>query len=229
MVEANVGRFTVKGLRPAVQSLTSVMVDIAKEQPAVYAGLQGYGMLVVRNMRPNKNKPGAPSKISNHAWGTAIDLLLNRKLDPYNNGKTFYGLTLIARIFNRHGWFWGGRYRTSEDAMHFEVSKEKLIEWQRAGMLGPISKNRQETIPPAGSDRAGTPSSSHDAFSLRKGDKGPTVAVLQNALITRKYHLAADARFGARTEAAVIDFQRKHGIPANGIVGLKTALYLGLY
>lgn len=232
MVTANVGPFSTTGLRPAVESLTKVMADIAKEQPKVYSALRPYGMLVVRNMRPNPRKPKAPLKISNHAWGTAIDLLLNKKLDPYNNGKTFYGLTLIAPIFNRHGWFWGGRYRTSEDAMHFEVSKEKLLEWQKAGLFGPISKSRQETIAPAVSKPINTNSTSHDRSILdilQRGDKGPHVVRLQNALRSHNYNITSDGRFGKNTETALLDFQRKNGLTSNGIVGPKTALYLALF
>lgn len=232
MVSANVGPFTITGLRPAVESLKIVMTDIAKEQPEVYAALRPYGMLVVRNMRPKRNKPNAPSSISNHAWGTAIDLLLNKKLDPYDNGKAFYGLTLIAPIFNKHGWYWGGRYRTTEDAMHFEVSKEKLLEWQRAGVFGPISKNRQESIPPAGSRLITTSPSSYDRSTLdflRKGDKGPYVVALQNALKARDYNITSDGRFGKNTELALLDFQRKHGLTPNGTVGPKTAFYLALF
>jgi D-alanyl-D-alanine dipeptidase len=51
------------------------MADIAKEQPAVYAGLGSAGMLCCRLVR------GSTTAISNHSWGTAIDLTLNGVLD----------------------------------------------------------------------------------------------------------------------------------------------------
>jgi hypothetical protein len=216
IVSEDVGRFKVNGLRPAVESLRKVLVSIAGEQPAIYAKLGRDGMLCCRHI-------GNSNKISNHSWGIAIDLLIDAKLDPYNNGKTFYGLTLIAPIFNRYGWFWGGRFRTSEDAMHFEVSKEKLIEWQRDGMFGPVSTSRQETIANA---------SSHDRSKLdflQKGDKGHSVVALQNALKARNYNITSDGCFGKNTELALIDFQRKHGLITNGTVGPKTALFLALF
>lgn len=221
----NLGRFKAHGLRLAIDSLKKVLSDIEKEQSAVYEKLGTVGMLCCRYM-------GKSTKISNHSWGIAIDLLIDGKLDPYNNGKTYYGLTLIAPIFNRHGWFWGGRYRTSDDAMHFEVSKEKLLEWQKAGLFGPISKNRQEAIAPAVSKPIHTNSSSHDHSGmvfLQKGDKGPKVLMLQNALKSRNYNITSDGRFGKNTEAALIDFQRKNGLIPNGTVGPKTALYLALF
>lgn len=225
IISQSVGPFKVTGLRPAVESLVNVLVDIAKEQPLVYSSLGSEGMLCCRNMG---NKP----KVSNHSWGIAIDLLINKKLDPYNNKKTYYGLSLIAPIFNRHGWYWGGRYSTSEDAMHFEVSKEKLIKWRDTGLLGPVSKSRQETIASEVSRPTNTSSTSHDRSMLdflQKGDKGPNVVRLQNALKSQNYNITSDGRFGKNTKTAVMDFQRKHGLPANGIVGPKTALYLALY
>lgn len=229
MLTANVGPFSVTGLRPAVESLTRVLIDISNEQPDVYSALKPYGMLVVRNMRPNPKKPKAPPKISNHAWGTAIDLLINKQLDPYDNGKTFYGLTLIAPVFNRHGWFWGGRYRTSEDAMHFEVSKEKLFEWHNAGLFGPISKRRPEAKMPKTTKPASTSSSSHHRSMfdwLQRGDMGPKVVRLQEALKSHGYNIKSDGNFGGKTERALMEFQRKHRLSANGILGPKTAGYL---
>lgn len=160
IISQSVGPFKVTGLRPAVENLVNVLVDIAKEQPLVYSSLGSAGMLCCRNMG---NKP----KVSNHSWGIAIDLLINKKLDPYNNKKTYYGLSLIAPIFNRHGWFWGGRYRTSEDAMHFEVSKEKLLAWAQLGLLGPDAQKfatKKETLKLQG---AAKPAKSNENLTSR--------------------------------------------------------------
>ncbi|GFO56210.1 hypothetical protein GMSM_32170 [Geomonas sp. Red276] len=119
---------------------------------------------------------------------------------------------------------------SNEDPMHFEVSKDKLIEWQRAGILGPILKTRQEAIPPVGSGRVGSYSSPEPLeLNLPRGDKGRAVMCLQIALTERNFNLNVDGSFGARTETAVIDFQRKHGLIPNGIVGIKTAWHLGLH
>jgi peptidoglycan hydrolase-like protein with peptidoglycan-binding domain len=52
---------------------------------------------------------------------------------------------------------------------------------------------------------------------LRMGDEGEFVTRLQTAL-----GIPADGDFGPATKAAVVDFQRKHGLHADGIVGLKT-------
>lgn len=122
LVTDSVGPFRVTGLVPAVLSLKAVMADIAKEQPAAYAVLGTAGMLCCRLVR------GSATSISNHSWGTAIDLTLNGSLDVQGDDKVQFGLTLIAPIFNRHGWFWGAAFRT-EDAMHFEGGQALIDQW----------------------------------------------------------------------------------------------------
>ncbi|WP_197507301.1 M15 family metallopeptidase [Mitsuaria sp. 7] len=122
IVSKSVGPFRATGLDLAVDSLAAVMEDIRKEQPAVYAALGTAGMLCCRNIR------GSTTGISNHSWGTAIDLTLNGVLDKRGDSKVQVGLTLIAPIFNRHGWYWGAAFRT-EDAMHFEASRSLVSQW----------------------------------------------------------------------------------------------------
>jgi hypothetical protein len=125
---AMVGPLHVQGFSPAVDSLREVFADIAREQPGVYTLLGTAGMLCCRLQR------GSSTKISNHSWGTAIDLTIAKVLDQRGDGKVQYGLTLIAPIFNRHGWYWGGAFPV-EDGMHFEAS-QRLIELWAAGIGG---------------------------------------------------------------------------------------------
>ncbi|OWQ91016.1 hypothetical protein CDN99_11505 [Roseateles aquatilis] len=122
IVSRSLGRFKVTGLDLAVESLQAAMEDIRKEQPAVYDALGTAGMLCCRNIR------GSTTGISNHSWGTAIDFTLNGILDRRGDGKVQVGLTLIAPIMNRHGWYWGAAFRT-EDAMHFEASRSLITQW----------------------------------------------------------------------------------------------------
>jgi len=126
LVTDTVGPFRVTGLVPAVLSLKEVMAAIEREQPAVHAKLGTAGMLCCRLVR------GSDRSISNHSWGTAIDLTIDGVLDARGNDTMQFGLTLIAPIFNRHGWYWGAGFRT-EDAMHFEAGKALIEHW--AGQL----------------------------------------------------------------------------------------------
>lgn len=61
--------------------------------------------------------------------------------------------------------------------------------------------------------------------TLRKGSKGKQVKTLQRLLIIETYNLGsygADGEFGSMTEKAVIAFQKKKGLEADGIVGKNT-------
>jgi N-acetyl-anhydromuramyl-L-alanine amidase AmpD len=58
---------------------------------------------------------------------------------------------------------------------------------------------------------------------LRKGDKGENVKLLQKAL-----GINADGDFGPKTEAAVKQYQKKHNLTVDGIVGNTTLKSLGI-
>ena len=122
VVTESVGPFKVTGLRPAVISLRLAFADVALEQPRVYGALGTAGMLCCRLIR------GSTTAVSNHSWGTAIDLKLNGVLDRRGDDSVQLGLTLIASIMNRHGWYWGAAFRT-EDAMHFEAGRALISQW----------------------------------------------------------------------------------------------------
>lgn len=65
----------------------------------------------------------------------------------------------------------------------------------------------------------------HGERVLRKGDKGPAVTIIQQALISAGVPLprfGADGDFGGETESAVRSFQESNGLLTNGIVDLNT-------
>jgi hypothetical protein len=53
---------------------------------------------------------------------------------------------------------------------------------------------------------------------LRQGMRGKDVTVLQGDLTLAGFATSVDGRFGARTKASVIAFQRAHRLTANGVV-----------
>jgi hypothetical protein len=114
MVTRSVGPFTVTGLDSAVTSLSTIMTAIALDQRLVYRVLGNRGMHCARYVR------GSTTNISNHSWGTAIDLTIENVLDDRGDNVIQFGLHLICGIFNLNGWFWGAGFAT-EDAQHFEV------------------------------------------------------------------------------------------------------------
>ncbi len=68
-----------------------------------------------------------------------------------------------------------------------------------------------------------------DAVTLKQGSTGSLVKTMQTKLINWGYLSGkADGIFGSKTKAAVIYFQKKNGLVADGIVGTKTAQALGM-
>ena len=58
--------------------------------------------------------------------------------------------------------------------------------------------------------------------TLRNGDDGDDVKVMQQVLIKKGYQIKDDGKFGSDTEKAVSDFQKKNGIPVDGEIGAAT-------
>ena len=57
---------------------------------------------------------------------------------------------------------------------------------------------------------------------LRVGASGPAVTKLQTALSKAGFAVSADGNFGEQTKSAVVAFQTRHGLDADGIVGTST-------
>lgn len=67
------------------------------------------------------------------------------------------------------------------------------------------------------------------AVVLKQGSRGDSVKTVQQKLIRWGYLKgSADGIFGAKTKAAVIAFQKKNGLTADGIIGTRTAQALGI-
>lgn len=193
----DVGPFRVTGLAPAIASLKEVLVDIHEEQREVFGALSTAGMLCARLIRGSKHG------ISNHSWGTAVDLKIDGILDKRGDkARTVQrGTALIAPIFNRHGWYWGAGFPI-EDSMHFELSDQKIRALHQAGVFGATGTLAEP--------------------SLSIGDRGQEVKRLQEALRAQGENVDTDGIFGPGTRAAVVSFQAKNGLTPDGIVGART-------
>lgn len=125
---ASVGNFRVTMIKPAIESLERIMARLKESDPDIYEKVGTAGALCVRLIR------GSRSSVSNHSWGTAIDVKLQGELDRFADGSTQFGLLILAEYFNDEGWFWGATYNR-EDSMHFEVGVETLRGWAEDGRL----------------------------------------------------------------------------------------------
>jgi hypothetical protein len=201
VVFESAGPFRVRGLAPAVAALRSIFAEVATKAPDVHAGLGTAGMLCARLVR------GSAHSISNHSWGTAVDLTLNGVLDQRGTGTVQLGLAQIAPVFNDQGWFWGAGFGT-EDGMHFEASDELIRRWHAEGRFGAPGPT-----PPS---------------LLMVGDRGPDIIALQQRLNALGSQLTVDGVFGTGTRAAVMAFQATHALTADGVIGPSTRAALEL-
>jgi Putative peptidoglycan binding domain/D-alanyl-D-alanine carboxypeptidase len=176
-----------------------ILEDIRVNEPDIHGRLGTAGMLCCRFVR------GSRCAISNHSWGTAIDLTIDGVLDTPGDNRAQRGLLQIHSYFNNHGFYWGAAFPT-EDAMHFEASDQLVREWQASGELGPV------------------PQPTTHASLLEFGDRGADVLALQDLLrkVLAAADIARDGVFGTATRAAVIEFQARNGLAPDGVVGRKT-------
>ncbi len=131
LITQNFGPFSVTGIAPAIRSLEEILQRVKLEVPSLYAILGTAGMQCARYTKikqPNGTVKIGPM-ISNHSWGTAIDITLSGVLDEQGDDRVQRGLLILSAYFNAAGWVWGAAFPV-EDAMHFEVSKSLLARWK---------------------------------------------------------------------------------------------------
>lgn len=120
------GPFRATLLEPAARDLALIMKRIQEDLPDLFARLSIAGAQCARLVR------GSRSAISNHSWGTAIDLTIDGRLDRRGDGRTMPELRIIAQYFLDQGWFWGAAFYV-EDSSHFEVSDQRIRQWAEDG------------------------------------------------------------------------------------------------
>ena len=201
---ADLGPFTVTGLRPAVRSLRAIITDISLEAPEIYDRLGCTEMLACRNVK------GSKSIVSSHAWGVALDLTIDGYAQTDGADDVMEALLQLFPIFNRHGFYWGYAFRLA-DALHFEASDELIRSWANAGAFGAAGSL---VLPRA----------------LNIGDRGPMVHALQAALnrCLQPVRIPVDGFYGPQTRMAVFALQREAGLPPTGAAPKPVLAYLGL-
>ncbi len=156
---------------------------------------------------------------SNHAWALAADI--NWQLNPMRKPLTTNIPVWMRQLFNRYGFAWGGDYRGTPDAMHFEFMGTP-------GQADAATVIARRELAPGGSGGGGggggtgswrpSVTAAPGARTVRLWDVGPNdVRYLQ-----RWHGLEDDGKFGPQTEAKVKDTQKRNGLTADGVCGPRT-------
>jgi len=129
----NFGNFNATGIKPALDSLSRILDKAKEKDPDLFNAIGTAGMLCVRLRRPTS---GAPSNLpSNHSWGIAIDITINRVADITPDGFLQRGIAELIPLFNAERWFSGAGFKGAEDDTHFEVADETIEEWEVQGLF----------------------------------------------------------------------------------------------
>jgi len=107
--------------RKIITAMTAVFADIwehyGKSQAAIEAvHLHWYGGCY--NYRPIAGS----SRLSTHAFGAALDL--DPEENTFNRSHLSHMPQPAIDAFDKQGAFWGGRFRTRQDPMHFQFAHE---------------------------------------------------------------------------------------------------------
>lgn len=152
-----------------------------------------------------------------HAFGIAVDY--NWNSNPFRaDAKLITDMpsqmvAAVKAIRTKGGapvFRWGGDFRSVKDAMHFEVvaSPREL----RSG----VDWSLVEVRDPDPADPSTWP-------VLQRGDRGPSVTVLQERLTSARFACdPVDGIFGPITERSVRAFQNSRSLDVDGRVGLQT-------
>jgi len=153
-------------------------------------------------------------RIHTDAEGEEIAQVLNAR--AFTTG---YDLVFAAGQYSP--WTMDGQMLLAHELVHVIqqtgdciISSERTEYIQCAGNIGPIL---QAVI--------------HGEKVIRKGDKGPAVKIIQQALISAGVPLprfGADSDFGSETESAVRKFQKLNGLLTNGIIDFNTIRKLAM-
>lgn len=178
------------------------------------------------NIRPPK---AGGMRYSMHAYGLALDL--NAAQNAFG-AKPRFSEAFVA-CFAANGFEWGGLWSPpGVDGMHFQIVWVKV----RCGLLAPTAwgGNGAQEIPASPlkvqSPQAGTPAPPVVYRLTSPTMRGEAVFKIQCRLNHLGYLRSdqTDWIYGPKTAAAVQDFQKGHGLVADGAAGPLTLAALGV-
>ena len=172
------------------------------EQDALYA--QG-------RTKPGKIVTNARAGYSYHNFGLAFDFVIIK------NGKAVWDENhpdwkKFVAICKKHGFEWGGDWKSFKDYPHFQMTGGLSLAQCRAKWPGGWK--------PGKSSGGGSMYKADDTLPLKFGSKDGSKKLVSK--VQKALGIKADGYYGPNTEKAVKEFQTKKGLVVDGIVGEKT-------
>ncbi|MFP7225669.1 M15 family metallopeptidase [Priestia filamentosa] len=206
----------VVGLHQTIASKALQLVEMAYNKGyyiAITQGLRTFpeqdALYAQGRTKPGKVVTNAKGGQSIHNYGFAFDFaVFDENQNPVWTGNTY---NKVGALGKQLGLEWGGDWKNFKDLPHFEYTFALTLKQLQAGKR------------PPGSAVIGTVPNSNNY--LDKGDQGTLVKGLQGKLQALEFNIGStgiDGFFGAATEKAVKEFQKKHGLKVDGIVGTAT-------
>ncbi|HEY9644587.1 MAG TPA: peptidoglycan-binding protein, partial [Coleofasciculaceae cyanobacterium] len=179
--------------------------------------------MLLYNDRFNNPNPVAPPGTSNHQTGLAIDIEDPRGWEPFLMRYGWNPLPGDPPHFNYEG---GGTIDIrSKSILAFQKlwnknnPNEKISE---DGGFGPQTESALNRSPAKGFPKAPWDEKPRVLRLAMPRMEGSDVVKLQEAIKKAGIAIAVDGEFGAGTDKAVKEFQKKKALVADGIVGAKT-------
>lgn len=200
-------------LAPGVRAgdVATVLFYVAEQlnnrvERAITPGCWGYSY---------RNNVNNPNQLSTHASGTSFDYNAPKHPNGKKNTFTPAQFSEIDKILAEVGHV--VVQLRGYDEMHFEIKGN-------AAKVAEVARRLRGGKP--------APAPTPGVLVLKKGMRHPDVRVLQILLTTMHSHIVGkwDVTdfFGDTTQAAVLKYQRHHGLVADGIVGPATRAKLGM-
>jgi hypothetical protein len=170
----------------------------------------GVTINIDRNYLDLSSGPPPPPAAESHCNGTPVDQTNYPRLKAPSRGKTPdpTQVTTLKCLLKEHGVFhgrvkgaWTGRLTTSVKQWQRQVGLHRTAMFSRSAWMTLLSAGPTPV--------------------LNLGSNGEDVRRVQRALnaASPKYKLPVSGNLDAVTQAAVLAWQTKNGIPANGVVG----------
>lgn len=164
---------------------------------------------------------GAEPGESIHNYGLAFDVtVFDEHRQPIWGGDDY---NEVAKLGKALGLEWGGDWKSRKDRPHYEYRFGLTLKQLQAGAKPPkgVDPANDIVVSPDESDvvKPDNPKSviPYPGHVLKEGSEGKDVASVQRAL-----KIDDDGIFGPATEKAVKAYQKRKGLDADGIVGIKT-------